>query len=608
MRLSDYPRPPDDTGIGIHWSPGFAIAVGMGAIREKWVPELKAMGVKWVKISNHEGAEGLSEYLLANGIMPIVRLHRFPLNPGQLTVGQMQGMMRHLSVGVKYFECNNEPNLGYEWAGGEIPNGAPDTVIDNWIKDAELILNNGGLPGTPALSPRNAKDTGDYWNWLLKLAQRRRLDILEAGGWIAIHNYWSNHPIDYPYDPVNQRAQPITPEEYNRAGGPGVFQNARSIEELNDFRMRTKNPGATINDDYNCFLEFQYWDGQAQKYLGHSLPVLTTEGGLVVGDIQDARYPRINPWIHADWTAAASKYMLDEAPDYYFCNCPWLLANIELGSPDGKWENAAWYSSYWAEKYNTGSELPVVNALKQLPKRPRRKPSDTPSTGAGPTPITVPVTAGPARSSTLVGRVNGGAGRRLVLSDANGTFSTTAIVNADGSYRFDQLPAGTFTVRVDGSDIKYEGIVSDGQTALAVNLDLQGDGSQDRTATGQQVGVWRVNASHNAADAAKALNGNAASNWCSGTRQQPAMWFVVDLGQSMGISHVKANNPPNTAPRGFVIQVSADGQNWQPVVRRDDNWLPIDETFAPVTARYVDITLTASARYIPWCISNIEIQ
>jgi len=74
MELHEYPRPVNDTGIGIHWTVGYATAVGINRIQEFWLPELKAMGVKWVKIFNHDGALDFCELLLAEGMMPIVRI------------------------------------------------------------------------------------------------------------------------------------------------------------------------------------------------------------------------------------------------------------------------------------------------------------------------------------------------------------------------------------------------------------------------------------------------------------------------------------------------------------------------------------------------------
>jgi hypothetical protein len=97
MDLNDYPRPANDTGIGIHWSAGQAAAVGMGKIRDFWIPELRAMGVKWVKIFNHDGALDFCELLLAEGFFPIVRLYR-PPRPWA-SGGQGAGPPGHLDSG-----------------------------------------------------------------------------------------------------------------------------------------------------------------------------------------------------------------------------------------------------------------------------------------------------------------------------------------------------------------------------------------------------------------------------------------------------------------------------------------------------------------------------
>ena len=44
MRLQDYPRPPQDNGIGMHWSGGNAGAVGGGELRRQWIPETATHG------------------------------------------------------------------------------------------------------------------------------------------------------------------------------------------------------------------------------------------------------------------------------------------------------------------------------------------------------------------------------------------------------------------------------------------------------------------------------------------------------------------------------------------------------------------------------------
>jgi hypothetical protein len=60
-------------------------------------------------------------------------------------------------------------------------------------------------------------------------------------------------------------------------------------------------------------------------------------------------------------------------------------------------------------------------------------------------------------------------GRQITLAGIQ--ISRTATTGADGSYRFDSLPAGTFTLSVAGTDVTQT-VQSDGRTPLTVNLTL----------------------------------------------------------------------------------------------------------------------------------------
>ncbi|HRJ44017.1 MAG TPA: hypothetical protein PL105_19160, partial [Caldilineaceae bacterium] len=48
MQISDFPRPPDDNGRGIHWSA--RIYHPSGADLDFWISELTAMKMKWIKL------------------------------------------------------------------------------------------------------------------------------------------------------------------------------------------------------------------------------------------------------------------------------------------------------------------------------------------------------------------------------------------------------------------------------------------------------------------------------------------------------------------------------------------------------------------------------
>ncbi len=201
MELHEYPRPANDTGIGIHWSVGYASAIGLARIREFWLPELKAMGVKWVKIYNHEGAQEFTELLLAEGFMPVMRIYRASPNPGRLGVKEMVQIDAFLRLGVRYFEFNSEPDQDAEWKGGRVPANGIDLVVENTVANLELILERGGMPGIPAVS------NGSRWDLVGKIIAYGRKDLFAGPVWQAIHNYSRNRPLDYPYDIGNQEGR-----------------------------------------------------------------------------------------------------------------------------------------------------------------------------------------------------------------------------------------------------------------------------------------------------------------------------------------------------------------------------------------------------------------
>ena len=78
MKLSQYPRPKDDTGLGIHGGANIFYPLGeLSSDFSWWITELKQMGFKWYKLAvgGESGGEA-AKALLDAGIMPIVRLYR----------------------------------------------------------------------------------------------------------------------------------------------------------------------------------------------------------------------------------------------------------------------------------------------------------------------------------------------------------------------------------------------------------------------------------------------------------------------------------------------------------------------------------------------------
>ena len=453
MELQDYARPPHDTGIGVHWSAGNAGAVGLGALRDYWLPQLIDLGVKWVKFL-HDGGLELAELLLRNDIMPIVRLYRLRPNssdpdPGQGTMGpaEIEYLERYAAIGVRYFEFNNEPDLHSEWQGGQVPDNAETIVARNAIIDMVTILERGGYPAVPATA------IGCKWDLVGKIVDLGRRDLFDGPVWIAVHNYDINHPLDYPYDAVNQDGQQLTREEYEelnrQTAWDGHHWGHRSLDWINEQRTLGVNTGHTIHDDPSCWLSYTRLDDLVQEHLGRRLPILATENGPIVDEDDDPRYPTTTPERHRDKVLEMCRIMMgtsdrfDPALPQYFCTGFWLLGGAVL--LDG-WESDAWYSPT-----RPGGRLPVVDALKALPKQPR--------------PALGPVW----EEGEISGWIRNGAGRPLLL---DGPVARISDVQSDDTFRFDGLRAGRYALMVRGTELITEVRLSERQPPLTVDIAL----------------------------------------------------------------------------------------------------------------------------------------
>lgn len=85
------------------------------------------------------------------------------------------------------------------------------------------------------------------------------------------------------------------------------------------------------------------------------------------------------------------------------------------------------------------------------------------------------------------------------------------------------------------------------------------------------------------------------------------MWFELDMGSPRRVERVALEHPANQQPRGYVVEVSVDGQTWQEVGRNDDNWGRVDATFLAVPARHIRVQTTNSSPYHPWGIFDVAV-
>jgi mono/diheme cytochrome c family protein len=133
---------------------------------------------------------------------------------------------------------------------------------------------------------------------------------------------------------------------------------------------------------------------------------------------------------------------------------------------------------------------------------------------------------------------------------------------------------------------------------------------------------WKVTASHDGrpspqANAEGGYNylGNAAGalsflGWTTGAPQQPGMWFQIELPAPATLTEIqftsssiggRAGAPAAwTFPRGYEVQVSAEGTTWSaPVAKGQGNPGITVIPLAPASAKFLRITQTASVENAP---------
>jgi hypothetical protein len=364
--LADYPRPEGDNGRGLHGSPTNQPLPK--AVVDYFTPELRAMNIKWFKFLQDDAPEVTDPYLIeqltASGIEPIMRVYK-PFNNPYEHLPEM--VPQAVELGVHYFELYNEPNVAGPaggWREGEPIN--VERMVDLWLAAAQEVHAAGGHPSLPPLAGGGTMDDMIFLRQFLAGVRARGQAHILPGAWLALHNYFLNHPLDYPTDPVNVNDVPLTEAEIAERG-----LSPEQVEVINHARRIAKLPrdqggfwvGNTLDEDSNAFRKYDAYAKVFYRRFGYYLPVIGTEGGAIIGAAEDPRYPPVREEDLTELTLAAYHAVLDDAPPYFFAQTPWLMANRAGEHEDERFEQAAWY------KDREGTVLPVVEALKKDPRK-----------------------------------------------------------------------------------------------------------------------------------------------------------------------------------------------------------------------------------------------
>ncbi len=319
MDLRAYPRPQDDNGIGIHFRLDLAEKPNKPHVSDG-VQWLKQINAKWALVAGQDWEQiSLAAGMIwAAGAMPVCRLINKINGP---VVDWAGGVKKLQSQGIPaYIQIYNEPGDSREWRDGT----HPDIGIfgAKWADAAAQVYDAGGYPGVGAVLGQ------DEWLAAFNSVQANNLSRIWDRAWFCVHNYGSNHPLDYPYDDVNQKGVPVPPDEYAR------LQYSLPLDQVNALRVSSAKPGSTImTDDTSIirFLEFKQWMIDS---LGYCLPMIGGEGGWEWGNEEDHRYSKLTPEQHADyhkemfmWFCTGVLSNGQPLPDELFSISPWIMAD-----------------------------------------------------------------------------------------------------------------------------------------------------------------------------------------------------------------------------------------------------------------------------------------
>ncbi len=113
--------------------------------------------------------------------------------------------------------------------------------------------------------------------------------------------------------------------------------------------------------------------------------------------------------------------------------------------------------------------------------------------------------------------------------------------------------------------------------------------------------TWTMSASKNSEKAKLAVDGDAATRWDTGGKQEAGQWLQFDFGKPCQVTRVIADCQASAGdwPRGWELTVSDDGATWsKPLAKGESQKTAVTlldlKLPAPATARFLRLTQTLS--------------
>lgn len=287
MTLQDFPRPPNDNGLGIHFVAG---GYYDEAELDRQIARMKELNLKWATVvytdENH-----LEIAARKFGEAGIYVVWRKTLKPYQ----KYFAWQRDIDIIKKYnlppyMQLYNEAELDIEW-DDHTPDR--DEYLLNLIGAAKDVYNAGGYPGIQILDE-------DWLREFITQVYNRKGEALFHRMFFIPHAYGLNHPPDY-------------------------------------------------QEDINGVLGFRAYATIFFKRLGFVPPFIIAEGGWKIESAEDNRFPAVNDELHRDYTLAVYDWFRTgtlshggKLPDYLFAFNMWMISGLD--------EAGAWYDSFKGDR------------------------------------------------------------------------------------------------------------------------------------------------------------------------------------------------------------------------------------------------------------------
>ena len=371
---------------GVHWTPiqyhahaDLTWFINRTAEWASWVLLIDDGGGSTLQPNPYYGGLSIVDMFHARNVECVIRLFSTPDSPFNSRMEDTVG--RLIEKGVEYFSHQNEPECGGEWEhlDNKIPKDWVELCWRVFVDAAYKIKALGGYPGTPSCTTwQYPNPQGQAVNpYIEYMTEEERRDIfIEGPGWLGCHPYPLNHPLNYPYDAINQIGFPMTHEEYlaklaevsldyrQNTGDKWVFLPWQVDEHhINLIRQQFKNPGATLETDSTCFWSWRGHKGLlTEAGLLPYVPIIATEGGFVVASHNDGRYPRNTVQQQIVYTDLMQQE-IEEDPNF-FTWMQWLIGVQLLSAQQAdSFEDQGLHTTWHNGPFALDGELPFVQHM-----------------------------------------------------------------------------------------------------------------------------------------------------------------------------------------------------------------------------------------------------